>query len=193
MASICVFCGSSGGNNPAFLAAAQSIGQGLGTHGLRLVFGGGGRGMMGAVADAAITAGAETFGVIPEGLFRREGLHLGLDELKVVASMHERKALMAAEADAFIALPGGIGTMEELFEIWTWTQIGVHAKPCGILNVAGYYDGLLAFLDNMVTEGFVQPVHRDVVLVDEDPDRLLERVLAHRPQVHERWLSAEQT
>tara|TARA_B100000676_G_scaffold115688_1_gene115143 strand:- start:715 stop:1296 length:582 start_codon:yes stop_codon:yes gene_type:complete len=192
MNSVCVFCGSSGGRNPAYLKAATALGTCIAQRGVRLVYGGGGRGMMGAVADAAVAGGGATLGVIPEGLFKREGLHIGLDELRVVSSMHERKALMAAEADAFVALPGGIGTMEELFEIWTWTQIGVHAKPCGILNVAGYYDGLLAFLDNMVSEQFVQPIHRDVVLVDDDPERLLGRVLSHRPQVHERWMTSEQ-
>ena len=171
---------------------AARVGAALAARGIRLVYGGGGRGMMGAVADAAIAAGGKTFGVIPRDLFKREGLHEGLDRLEVVSSMHERKALMAGSADGFIALPGGIGTMEELFEIWTWTQIGIHAKPCGILNVNGYYDGLLAFLDNMVDAGFVQQLHRDVVLVDDDPERLIDRVVRHKPMVHERWMRPEQ-
>jgi uncharacterized protein (TIGR00730 family) len=193
MASICVFCGSSPGTNPAFLDAAQQIGQALARQEIELVYGGGGRGMMGAVADSTLAAGGRALGVIPEGLFKREGLHTKLTRLEIVNSMHERKALMAASADAFLALPGGIGTLEELFEIWTWTQIGIHAKPCGILNTAGYYDPLLTFLDSMVANGFVAQAHRDVVLVDDDPTRLVERVLAHHPQVHERWLTAEQT
>lgn len=193
MPSICVFCGSSPGDNPAFVAAAKRTGGALARRNIELVYGAGGHGMMGAVADGAIAAGGRTMGVIPRGLFKREGLHAGLDRLEVVESMHERKALMAESSDGFITLPGGLGTMEELFEIWTWTQIGVHAKPCGLLNVDGYYDGLLAFLDNMVTNGFVRASHRDVVIVDDDPERLIDNVLAHRPRVHERWMSADET
>ena len=193
MTSICVFCGSSPGESPNFVEAARSTGRALAQRNIELVYGGGGRGMMGAVADGAIEGGGKTLGVIPEGLFKREGLHTGIDRLEVVNTMHARKALMASSSDAFITLPGGLGTMEELFEIWTWTQIGVHAKPCGILNIEGYYDGLLSFLDNMVANGFVQQSHRDVVLVDDDCERLIDRVLAHEPRVHERWMSASQT
>mgnify|MGYP005662173785 FL=1 len=193
MPSICVFCGSSPGNQPSFVQAAKLTGAALANRGIELVYGGGGRGMMGAVADGAIGAGGKTLGVIPRGLFKREGLHRGLDRLEIVDSMHARKAMMAASSDGFITLPGGLGTMEELFEIWTWTQIGIHAKPCGLLNVDGYYDGLLAFLENMVACGFVQASHRDVVLVDDDPARLIEQVLSHKPRIHERWMSEEQT
>lgn len=193
MRRICVFCGSSTGNDERYVRSARKTGRLIGERGHGLVYGGGGRGLMGAVADGAIEGGAETIGIIPRGLFQREGLHTGLTRLEVVDSMHARKAMMADEADAFIALPGGIGTMEELFEIWTWTQIGIHAKPCGILNVNGYYDELLAFLDKMVHSGFVRQDQRNVVLVDDDPGRLIDRVLVHRPQIHERWMDASGT
>ncbi|MEM7404505.1 MAG: TIGR00730 family Rossman fold protein [Pseudomonadota bacterium] len=193
MKSVCVFCGSKSGNEPGYVETARTVGGAIARRGLQLVYGGGGRGMMGAVADGAIAAGGRTLGVIPEGLFAREGLHPDLDRLEVVESMHARKGMMADNADAFIALPGGIGTMEELFEIWTWTQIGVHGKPCGILNVRGYYDALLVFLNSMVEAGFLDANHREAVLVDDDPDRLLDRVLAHRPAINERWLSRQQT
>lgn len=189
MQRLCVFCGSSPGHDPLYVACARDVGHVLAARGIGLVYGGGGRGMMGAVADGALEAGGEVIGVIPEGLFAREGLHAGLTRTEVVRSMHERKALMADLADGFIALPGGIGTMEELFEIWTWTQIGIHAKPCGLLNVQGFYDGLLAFLDGMVRDGFLIQNHRDIVLVDDEPDRLLRRVLAHEPKVERRWLA----
>lgn len=193
MKSVCVFCGSKPGHQSNYVEAARAVGSAIASRGLRLVYGGGGRGLMGAVADGAIAAGGQTLGVIPEGLFAREGLHPNLERLEVVESMHARKSLMAESADAFIALPGGIGTMEELFEIWTWTQIGVHGKPCGILNVNGYYDSLMEFLDSMVVEGFLASHQRDVVLVDDEPERLLERVLAHRPAISERWMSMQQT
>ena len=193
MPSICVFCGSSPGNQPAFVEAATHTGAALARRGVELVYGGGGRGMMGAVADGAIAAGGKTLGVIPRGLFKREGLHTGLDQLEVVDTMHARKALMASSSDGFITLPGGLGTMEELFEVWTWTQIGVHAKPCGLLNVDGYYDGLLAFLENTVERGFVRRSHRDVVFVDNDAERLIDKVLGHKPRVHERWMSKDQS
>lgn len=186
MTSICVFCGSSPGTDPSFVSAAEWVGATLAKQDIELVYGGGGSGMMGAVANGALAEGGQVLGVIPEDLFKREDLHAGLTRLEVVASMHERKARMAATSDGFLALPGGIGTLEELFEIWTWTQIGIHAKPCGILNVAGYYDPLLTFLESMVTRGFVRAEHRDVVLVDDDVERLVARVIAHKPAVHER-------
>ena len=186
MTSICVFCGSNPGTDPSFVSAAEWVGATLAKQDIELVYGGGGSGMMGAVANGALAEGGQVLGVIPEGLFKREGLHARLTRLEVVASMHERKARMAATSDGFLALPGGIGTLEELFEIWTWTQIGIHAKPCGILNVAGYYDPLLTFLESMVTRGFVRAEHRDVVLVDDDVERLVARVIAHKPAVHER-------
>ena len=160
---------------------------------MELVYGGGGRGLMGAVADGALGANGKVIGIIPRDLFKREGLHHGLTRLEAVDTMHQRKAMMAELSDGFLALPGGIGTMEELFEIWTWTQIGVHGKPCGILNVDGYYDGLLSFLDGMVDRGFLAQSHRDVVLVDDDPASLIERVVAHRPQIHERWMDSTKT
>ena len=193
MTSICVFCGSNPGTDPSFVSAAERVGATLAKQDIELVYGGGRRGMMGAVANGALAEGGQVLGVIPEGLFKREGLHARLTQLEVVASMHERKARMAASSDGFLALPGGIGTLEELFEIWTWTQIGIHAKPCGILNVAGYYDPLLTFLESMVTRGFVRAEHRDVVLVDDDVERLIARVIAHKPAVHERWLTPSQS
>jgi uncharacterized protein (TIGR00730 family) len=193
MKRLCVFCGSSPGNNPEFMAAARRTGRLIANRGLGLVYGGGGRGMMGAVADGALEALGDTIGVIPRGLFAREGLHTGLGRLEVVETMHERKALMAELSDGFVTLPGGIGTMEELFEIWTWTQIGVHGKPAGILNLHGYYDGLLMFLDGMVANGYLRPEQREVVLVDDDPGRLIERVLNHRPRIHEKWMDAQHT
>ena len=193
MTSICVFCGSSPGTDPSFVSAAEWVGATLAKQDIELVYGGGGSGMMGAVANGALAEGGQVLGVIPEDLFKREDLHAGLTRLEVVASMHERKARMAASSDGFLALPGGIGTREELFEIWTWTQSGIHAKPCGILNVAGYYDPLRAFLESKVTRGFVRAEHRDVVLVDDDVERLIARVIAHKPAVHERWLTPSQS
>jgi uncharacterized protein (TIGR00730 family) len=173
LASICVFCGSSAGSDPAYVAAARDFGRLLAARGLRLVFGGGRVGLMGALADAALAAGGEVVGVIPEMLVRREVAHGGLDELRVVGSMHERKAAMAELADAFVALPGGIGTLEELFEVWTWRQLGLHAKPCGLLDVAGYYERLLAFLDHGEGEAFIAPETRARLIVERDGERLL--------------------
>lgn len=193
MQRLCVFCGSSPGNDSTFVETAERVGGLIAQRGLELVYGGGGRGLMGAVADGALSANGKVIGIIPRGLFKREGLHDGLTRLEAVDTMHERKAMMAELSNGFLALPGGIGTMEELFEIWTWTQIGVHGKPCGILNVDGYYDGLLTFLDQMVNRGFLAQSHRDVVLVDDDPASLIERVVAHQPQIHERWMTPTQT
>ncbi|WP_337996947.1 TIGR00730 family Rossman fold protein [Oleispirillum naphthae] len=171
--AVCVFCGSGAGARPEYAAAAAEMGTAVAEAGLRLVYGGGNVGLMGKAADAAMAAGGEVIGVIPRFLTSRKVEHHGLSELHVVETMHARKAMMAELSDAFAILPGGIGTLEELFEIWTWAQLGLHAKPCGLLNTAGYYDGLNAFLDSVVTEGFMQGTSRATLAVAETPRGLL--------------------
>jgi uncharacterized protein (TIGR00730 family) len=178
---IAVFCGSRAGSDPAYGEAAGSLGRLLARQGIGVVYGGGRVGSMGLLADAALAAGGEVAGVIPRALVEREIAHQGLTELHVVGSMHQRKALMAELADGFIALPGGAGTLEELFEAWTWGQLGLHAKPCGLLNVRGYYDRLVALTDQMVREGFLRPQDRDMLLVERDAARLLQRLVAYTP------------
>ncbi|MFT3856513.1 MAG: TIGR00730 family Rossman fold protein [Aquabacterium sp.] len=174
--SLCVYCGSRDGLDPAHLAAAREVGRQIGQRGWRLVYGGGSTGLMGAVADAALSAGASVIGVIPHRLIQRELGHGGVTELQVVDSMHERKHKMAMQSDAFIALPGGIGTMEEIFEVWTWRQLGYHRKALGLLNVAGYYDELLRFIDRSRDGGFLWPDVQELLLVDSDITQLLDRV-----------------
>ena len=181
MRRVCVFCGSSFGTRPDYAASAATLGRLIARSGLELVYGGGNVGLMGVVADAALGAGGKVIGVIPEAMMKWEVGHLDLTELRVVASMHERKATMADLADGFIALAGGIGTMEELFEVWTWGQLGLHAKPLAFLDVAGYYSHLHAFLDHMANEGFLKPRHRDMVMVDGDPETLLARMRDYAP------------
>ena len=171
--TICVFAGSSIGLRKAYASAARTLGKAIAGRGSRLVFGGASVGLMGEVADAALANGGGVIGVLPEYLQRVELVHMHLTELIIVDSMHTRKATMAEYADAFVALPGGLGSLEELFEVWTWTQLGLHQKPLGLLNVQGYYDDLLRFLDRSVTEGFVKSVHREILQADESPDRLL--------------------
>ena len=180
--SLCVYCGSRSGIDPAFAQAAIDTGTQIGRTGGQLVYGGGRAGLMGLVADAALSAGARVIGVIPQALMERELGHTGLTELHVVQTMHERKQLMAERSDAFVALPGGIGTFEELFEVWTWRQLGYHDKPVGLLNVAGYYDRLLAFIDDTERQGFVPPAQSALLQVDTDAAALLARlsVLAGR-------------
>ena len=178
---ICVFCGSSVGSRPAYAAAARELGRTLAERGLGIVFGGGKVGLMGVLADAALAAGGEAIGVIPEALVAREIGHNGLTKLHVVRSMHQRKTLMADLADAFIALPGGYGTFEEFFEAVTWTQLGIHKKPCGLLNVNGYYDALLALLDRAVADGFIREANRILVLDAPDVPMLLGKLEAFRP------------
>jgi uncharacterized protein (TIGR00730 family) len=180
MTSLCVFCGSRHGTKPAFTAAAQLLGREITRRGWRLVYGGGNVGLMGVVADAVLGGGGEVFGVIPEGLMARELGHGGCTELRVVRSMHERKALMAAESSMFLAIPGGLGTLEELAEIWTWQQLGLHNKPIGLLNVEKFYDPLLDFLDNAVTEEFLRPVHRRKLMVGSSLPDLLDRLASER-------------
>jgi uncharacterized protein (TIGR00730 family) len=188
--SLCVFCGSNSGASPAYAEAAAHLGRILAGRGLNLVYGGGRVGLMGVVADAALAAGGTVTGVIPEALATRELAHAALSDLQVVGSMHERKARMSELADGFIALPGGIGTLEEWFEVWTWSQLGFQPKPCGLLNVAGYYDHLLAFLDHMTAERFLTGIHRGMVIVDDDPERLLDRLAAWQPPRARKWIDA---
>ena len=176
MKRICVFCGSSAGSHPGYAEAAKSLGALLAARGMVLVYGGGNVGLMGAIADATLAANGEVIGVIPQFLVRKELAHTGVADLRVVASMHERKALMAELSDAFLALPGGYGTWDEFCEVLTWTQLGLQRKPCGILNVRGYYDSLLKLLDHAVEEQFLRPSHRAMVLADDDAGRLLDRL-----------------
>lgn len=188
MKRICVFCGASPGTNPIYLEAARAVGRALARRGLTLVYGGGGVGLMGALADAALDAGGEVIGVIPRALQLRELAHAKLTSLHVVGSMHERKAKMAELSDGFIALPGGMGTLEEFAEVLTWAQLGLHARPCGLLDIAGYYAPLIAFFDRAVAEGFILPDHRRIVHVANDPDALLDAFLSYRPPVVEKWI-----
>jgi len=171
--AVTVFCGSSVGGDAAFASAAEGLGRALATSGRTLVYGGGRVGLMGRVADAALAAGGHVIGVIPEALMAREIGHRGLPDLRVVGSMHERKALMVALGDAFVAMPGGFGTLDELFEAVTWSQLGIHAKPIGLLNVSGYFDFLLRFADRAASDGFVRAAHRDLLVVASEPAALL--------------------
>jgi len=189
ISSVAVYCGSNLGTDPAYAQSAAALGRTLAERGIRLVYGGGHVGLMGAVADAVTQHGGEAHGVITEALQAKEIAHQGLTSLKVVKTMHERKAAMADAADAFIMLPGGFGTFDEFFEVVTWTQLGIHAKPCGILDVAGFFAPLRALLDGAVTAGFVHPAHRDLVIVDEDPARLLDRLAAWAPVTVSKWLN----
>ena len=186
--TVCAFAGSSPGARPAYAEAAAALGRQVGERGLRLVYGGGAVGLMGVLADAALAAGAEVVGVIPEHLDRREVAHPGLTRLEVVASMHERKARMADLADAFVLLPGGIGSVEEFVEVLTWTQLGIHDKPAGVLDVAGYWQPLLDLLDRAVDERFLRAEHRAMVVEGEDPARLLDALAAAELPSTEKWL-----
>lgn len=193
MKRVCLFCGSSAGVNPQYREMATRVGQTLARRGIGLVYGGGSIGLMGAAADAALAAGGEVVGVIPKALQLRELAHARLTALHVVGSMHERKAKMAELAHAFIALPGGMGTLEEFAEVLTWAQLGLHARPCGLLDVAGYYRPLIDFFDRAAAEGFLRPEHRRLVLVAEDPDALLDQFLAWSPSQVERWIDSRST
>jgi hypothetical protein len=172
---LCVFCGASPGRDPAYAALARAVGRGLAERGIGLVYGGGRIGLMGAVADAALDAGGEVIGVIPSRLVERELAHRGVTDLRVVETLHARKATMAELSDAFMALPGGFGTLEELMEVVSWAQLDLHTKPIGLLGPAGYWDGLLAWLDRVVAEGFITPRHRALVAVDPDLAAMLAR------------------
>lgn len=189
---ICVFCGSSMGSDPAFRDAATALGAEIAARGLALVYGGASVGLMGAVADAALAGGANVHGVLTRGLAARELAHPDLTRLDIVETMHERKTAMADLSDAFIAMPGGIGTLEELFEVWTWAQLGIHSKPVGLLNVAGYFDPLSGFLDHAVKSGFLRASHRDMTCRDHDPARLLDALAAAEPLKQPKWIEAGQ-
>jgi uncharacterized protein (TIGR00730 family) len=193
MQRICVYCGSSPGRSPRYREVARALGHELAGRGLGLVYGGASIGVMGAVADAVLERGGEVIGVIPRSMAVKEVAHDGLADLIVVGSMHERKAQMANLSDGFVALPGGWGTLEEIFEILTWAQLGIHLKPCGLLNVSGYYDHLFTFLETAFSEGFVREPFRPMLIMEEDPVRLLDRLRDYRaPQVR-KWLDAEET
>ena len=179
--SICVFCGASSGHDPRYAAAAAATGERLARDGIRVVYGGGHLGLMGAVADAALAAGGEVIGVIPRGLVERELAHPRLTELRIVENLHERKAQMADLADAFLALPGGLGTLEELAEVLSWAQLDLHTKPIGLFDVGTYFAGLEAFLDRAVAEGFLAARHRELLLRDDDLDRLLRKFAEWEP------------
>jgi uncharacterized protein (TIGR00730 family) len=189
---ICVFCGSNSGANPAYAAAAVDVGRWLTDRGIELVYGGGNVGLMGVLADAVLERGGRVIGVIPESLMAKEVGHTGLTELRIVKSMHERKALMTDLSDAFIAMPGGFGTFEEFCEVVTWSQLVIHVKPCGLLNVEGYYNPLLALFDHAVREGFLREENRRLVLEDREPDRLLQKMAEFRAPAVTKWISGNE-
>nr|WP_041916217.1 TIGR00730 family Rossman fold protein [Pseudodesulfovibrio mercurii] len=188
MKRLCVYLGSNPGNNPAYVAAAEAVGRELAARGIGLVYGGSSTGLMGRLADACLAAGGEAIGVIPKRLVEKEIAHQGLTESHVVNSMHERKQLMADFSDGFITLPGGIGTLEEFFEVLTWSQIGYHAKPCGLLDVNGYYTCLAEHMDRMVAEGFLLPDHRRMVLTSPDPGELIDMFAEYDPPKVDKWI-----
>lgn len=185
---LCVYCGSNEGNDPTYLHVAQALGHALVRASIGLVYGGASIGLMGAVANAVLAAGGEVTGVIPRALVEKEIAHRGVADLRVVNSMHERKALMAELSDGFVALPGGVGTLEELFEVWTWAQLGHHAKPCALLNVKGFYDGLVNFLDGVAERGFMKNPHRAMLIVAREPDELIGRLRTYEPPVVTKWM-----
>jgi uncharacterized protein (TIGR00730 family) len=189
---ICIFCGSSAGHSQIYRENAQAIGRLLAERHIGLVYGGGQVGLMGVVADAALEAGGDVIGVIPKALFEKELAHAGLGQLCVVDSMHERKAHMAELSDAFLALPGGFGTFEEFFEVVTWSQLGIHRKPCGVLNVAGFYDSLLSLCDHAVTQGFLRAVDRALIVSESDPAVLLDRLNTIEVPAPTKWLTPNQ-
>ena len=187
MKALCVFCGSKPGRNPAYLAAAKTMGDLLGRRGITMVYGGGSVGLMGACADAALNAGGKVIGVIPRSLLQREQGHGRLTEQHVVGNMHERKAMMMKLSDGFMILPGGVGTLEEFFEIWSWAQLGIHAKPFGVLNVDGFWKPMFECLDLMTAQGFVRPEHRAMVRVSEDASDLLLAMDSYKPPGGATW------
>ena len=188
MKSITVYCGSNPGADPAFADATRALARRLASDGVRIVYGGGHVGLMGILADAAMAAGGEVVGVMPQALIDREIGHTGLSELRIVGSMHERKALMAELADGFVALPGGVGTLDELVEIYTWSQLGLHRKPLGLLNVAGYYDALVAFLDHAVEMAFLRPEHRAMLLCERTPTAVVDALEAFDVPIVDKWI-----
>ncbi|KJH69494.1 LOG family protein [Aliterella atlantica] len=188
MKSVCVFCGSSMGLKPTYQLAAQAMGKVLAQQGIELVYGGGNVGLMGEIADAVLAAGGKVTGVMPKSLVAKEIAHTGLTKLHIVKSMHERKALMSDLSDAFVALPGGYGTLDEFCEMLTWTQLGLQQKPCGLLNVDGYYDNLIAMFDRAVSEQFLRQENRQLVLEERDPVRLLDLLANYQPIVVQKWI-----
>jgi uncharacterized protein (TIGR00730 family) len=191
---LCVFCGSSPGARPAYGEAAEELGRLLVEEGIGLVYGGGQVGLMGRLADAVLSAGGEITGVLPRALVAKEIGHPGLSDLRVVGSMHERKALMADLSDGFVALPGGLGTVEELFEVYTWSQLGLHQKPCALLDVDGYYEGIATFLSHAVEERFLRDDHRDMLIVAREPRTLIERLRCFEPAaIVPKWIDREET
>jgi uncharacterized protein (TIGR00730 family) len=190
---ICVFCGSSPGARPCYSAAAAQLARYLAANRIGIVYGGAKVGLMGTLADAALLAGGEVIGVMPRSLVEKEVAHRGLSDLRVVGSMHERKALMAELSDGFVALPGGYGTFDEFCEVLTWSQLGLHRKPCGLLNLEGYYDSLLAMFDRAVAERFLKPEHRRMVISDTHPESLVDRLLAYEVPAVDKWIGREQT
>jgi uncharacterized protein (TIGR00730 family) len=193
ISSVCVYAGSRFGRTPVYRAAAEGLGRGLAARGMKLVYGGGNVGIMSAMADAALAAGGHVIGVIPSFLAEREVRRQDLTEQHTVRTMHERKAKMAELADAFVAVPGGIGTLEELIEVYTWSQLGIHDKACGVLNVRGYYDDLAALLDHAVTEGFLRPQHRAILSVASEPAELLDRLAAFESPTVTKWLELDES
>lgn len=191
--SVCVFCGSSPGSDPTYAEAAVDLGAHLARSGRTLVYGGGSVGLMGTLADSVMANGGKVVGVIPQSLVDHEVGHFGLTELRIVSSMHERKALMAELSDGFMALPGGIGTLEEFFETWTWAQLGLHRKPFGLLNVSGFYDPMLTFLDRLVEHRFVRPEHRSMLCVARNPVTLIAAMEAYTPPPAPKWIDREET
>jgi uncharacterized protein (TIGR00730 family) len=193
MRRVCVFCGSSPGARPAYAEATAEVARLLAGEGIGVVYGGGHVGLMGVLADTVMAAGGEAIGVMPQALVDREIGHTGTSELRVVGSMHERKALMADLSDAFIALPGGAGTLEELFEVYTWSQLGLHDKPCGLLDVEGYFSGLVGFLDHAVDERFLRKEHRAMLIVEREPRVLIRRLAEFEPRaVTPKWIDREE-
>jgi uncharacterized protein (TIGR00730 family) len=191
---ICVFCGASPGSRPEYREATAELARLLVEEGIGVVYGGGGVGLMGALADAVLTEGGEIIGVIPRALVDREIAHRDVIDMRVVGSMHERKALMAELADAFIALPGGLGTLEELFEVYTWAQLGLHRKPCALLDVKGYYEGIEDFLTHAVTERFLREEHRELLIIERDAAALLDRIRDFQPDTAvPKWIDREET
>lgn len=187
--SVCIYCGSSMGNSSKYAEQAAILAKTLAQNGITIVYGGAKVGIMGVIADTALAKGGKVIGVIPKALVEKEVAHQGLSKIYVVESMHERKALMAELSDGFIAFPGGIGTFEELFEVWTWAQLGFHSKPCGVLNVSSYYDKLLAFICHASSEGFIKPQHKDMLIVTDSADELLSQFESYKPPTVKKWIT----
>jgi uncharacterized protein (TIGR00730 family) len=193
MKKICVYCGSSSGKSPEYLASASVLAKEMVKRNIGLVYGGANVGIMGEIANTMLANGGNVTGVIPQALIDKEVGHFGLTELKIVGSMHERKAIMADLSDGFIALPGGLGTLEELFEVLTWSQLGFHHKPCALLNIKQYYESLSVFLDHAVEEEFVKPIHREMLLVASDPSQLLDAMESYQPPAVDKWIGRNET